>query len=462
MRHDRDVEPPMDPQSRIAHELSQNPFLLSIIALSGGLSATGVAFQQLASDWQASPNLLAALLVLILFAVSAVSYYFLLIGIVPALHRRLPQWLAVLPSLCLLASAVWLIREPPRLPPSPGTPVKTLIVRVAGEKNKAAKNREIWFRGMQLADGTAISAKDFELSKNWWPRGSALLSTGRPVAEASWQGRLDAPVRLNFDRHQHAGIVSIIWDGKVNKHDLYATTASKASIKVDIPNPAPKLAWVFRKGLLASIFVFQAFLLFGAVALLLLGVNWLLPQFASASLWETVILRALCLVLLLGFAMGTGRQSGFYSIPKYWERAWGDDSERLKRWKSPERFRKFFSQHIPEGALVLASASDAATLVMAHNCHVLRKKPTGVAWFNHEEDFADHAELLNPEISWSKRRTLLKKHELHWAYFSKMMVSHHPWVTAIALETHPIQQHVLFRLPAGEALPEQLAGEISE
>ena len=377
------------------------------------------------------------------------------------LQRRLPLWQVALPSLSLLAGLALFMQVPQQLPPFPGDPIQEIVVRATGDKNPAASNREIWFRGIELADGRRINAGEFEYSDNWWPRGNALLSTGQPQAEAVWRGRVSGPVRLFFDRHTHAGIVQVEALGEVTSYDLYSDDALKGAYTIAFPAPHVRLAQAYRVVLYGGAIVTNAVGLYvtaGGLGLLLaaLGARILPHRWRQERLWSLAIIRVASIVVLMGFVLSLGRASGIYSLRGYWERAWQPAKERTKPRQMIVHFRDFLREKLPAEALVLASAVDGAELTMAYPCHVMHTHPIGIAWFNHKQYLADYELLLDADLPWDQRRELLQRYGLRWVYFSKSDTAKHTWLAKVASDHYPVRGHILFHLPPASELPVEL------
>jgi hypothetical protein len=429
-------------------------YLLSAVV---GIAAAGQAYVLCADRLPAGVAARVALLATIGACAAALMRFFVIGFAARLARRRLPEWYAALPSLTLLAAAVLQLLRPVALPAFPVNPPREIRVCATGNKNPAAHNREIWFRGVVFGNGKRILATEFDRDGNWYKRGDALLSTGHPVACATWRGRISGTMRLLFDANTHAGIVRIERDGEVTKHDLYTSNAKLAEIALELPTPYPLATRVYRAVLLASVVIVRAVALYVGALLLGLALVAIVPAHGAAGTrrWPHGSIRIAAVLLVFGYAFSQGRQSGAFSLRGYWEGAWEPAKRRNAPWRRCVMLRAFFKKHIPRGDVVLADPVRGTELVEVWDCHIMHQLG-GIRRDLGEPYFTDYQFLKSSGYGWSDRRPLLQRNNVRWVYCKKSFARKNEWLDAVAIEVIPHSYEVLYHLPPPEDLPAEL------
>ena len=126
---------------------------------------------------------------------------------------------------CIISGCLFVVLLP--------SETQTIDIIATGQKNKDAKASEVWV----LERGNHTDISDFAYDDSWERRKSSLVSYKNQPATARlfWRGRLRTINEIYFLKHPWSGVVEVIYNGKSEKYDLYATKRGYQKVVFNTP-----------------------------------------------------------------------------------------------------------------------------------------------------------------------------------------------------------------------------------
>lgn len=102
----------------------------------------------------------------------------------------------------------------------------TLEIVATGQKNSLSLGSEVWVTEIQQGDGYPIAIDELDLIGEWELRDGIPISYQSQPASLKWNGRITYDLEITLLSHPWSGVVELIWDGQVQKIDLYSESSS--------------------------------------------------------------------------------------------------------------------------------------------------------------------------------------------------------------------------------------------